>query len=222
MVRTLIPGARIIILGRQGAGKGTQCVRLSRHYVVPHVSTGDMLRAADREGTELGIAARQVMDAGGLVGDDIMIGLVEERLEKPDARTRGYILDGFPRTVTQARALDEITAERPINVVIDLDVPREIVLERLSSRRVCRDCGTNYTAQGIVPSPWICEVCGGDVQQRADDTPDAVNRRLDLYESQTAPLIEYFDKQDTLTVVNGVGNPDHVFRRLTDVVEARR
>jgi adenylate kinase len=222
MVHILIPGARIIILGRQGAGKGTQCVRLSRHYVVPHISTGDMLRAVDREGTELGIAARLVMDAGGLVGDDIMIGLVEERLEKRDARSRGYILDGFPRTVTQARALDELTAEKPINVVIDLDVPREIVLERLSSRRVCRDCGTNYTAHGIAPSPWICDVCGGDVQHRPDDTPDAVNRRLDLYETQTAPLIEYFDKKDTLAVVNGVGNPDHVFARLADVVEGRR
>src|SRR5690606_4541365 len=155
----MIPGARLIILGRQGAGKGTQCVRLSRHYVVPHISTGDMLRAAAREGTELGRMAKEVMDAGGLVGDEIMIGLVDERLRKPDADSRGYILDGFPRTVAQAEALDDITAQKPINVVIDLDVPREIVLERISSRRVCRDCGTNYTAQGDEPSPWICDVC---------------------------------------------------------------
>ena len=131
----MIPGARLIILGRQGAGKGTQCVRLSRHYVVPHISTGDMLRAAAREGTELGLAAKQVMDAGGLVGDEIMIGLVDERLEKADASTRGYILDGFPRTVAQAQALDMITARKPIHVVIDLDVPREIVFERISSRQ---------------------------------------------------------------------------------------
>lgn len=218
----MIPGARLIILGRQGAGKGTQCVRLSRHYVVPHISTGDMLRAAVREGTELGRMAQEIMDAGGLVGDDIMIGLVDERLLKPDADSRGYILDGFPRTVAQAEALDDVTAEKPINVVIDLDVPREIVLDRLSSRRVCRDCGTNYTAQGDEPSPWICDVCGGDVQQRADDTPDAVNRRLDLYESQTAPLIEYYSSRGTLAVVNGVGHPDHVFKRLTDVIDARR
>ena len=218
----MIPGARLIILGRQGAGKGTQCVRLSRHYVVPHISTGDMLRAAAREGTELGRTAKEVMDAGGLVGDEIMIGLVDERLRKPDADSRGYILDGFPRTVAQAEALAGITAHKPINVVIDLDVPREIVLERISSRRVCRDCGTNYTAQGAEPSPWICDVCGGDVQQRADDTPDAVNRRLDLYESQTAPLIEYYASRRLLVVVNGIGHPDHVFKRLTDVVEARR
>jgi adenylate kinase len=218
----LIPGARLIILGRQGAGKGTQCVRLSRHYVVPHISTGDMLRAAAREGTELGKMAKEIMDAGGLVGDDIMIGLVDERLQKPDADSRGYILDGFPRTVAQAEALDGITARKPINVVIDLDVPREIVIERISARRVCRDCGTNYTASGDESSPWICDVCGGDVQQRADDTPDAVNRRLDLYESQTAPLIEYYSSRGALAVVNGVGHPDHVFKRLTDVVEARR
>lgn len=218
----MIPGARLIILGRQGAGKGTQCVRLSRHYVVPHISTGDMLRAASREGTELGKMAKEIMDAGSLVSDEIMIGLVDERLRKPDADSRGYILDGFPRTVAQAHALDGITAEKPINVVIDLDVPREIVVERISSRRVCRDCGTNYTAKGDEPSPWICDVCGGDVQQRADDTPEAVHRRLDLYETQTAPLIEYYSSRGALVVVNGVGHPDHVFKRLTDVVEARR
>ncbi|HEY5664800.1 MAG TPA: adenylate kinase [Ilumatobacter sp.] len=218
----MIPGARLIILGRQGAGKGTQCVRLSRHYVVPHISTGDMLRAAAREGSDLGKAAKQVMDQGGLVGDDIMIGLVDERLAKADASTRGYILDGFPRTVGQAEALRHLTATKPIHVVIDLDVPRELVLERLSSRRVCRDCGTNYRTRGDDPSPWICDVCGGDVQQRADDTPDAVNRRLDLYESQTAPLIEYYSTLGMLTVINGVGHPDNVFKRLTEAVEARR
>lgn len=218
----MIPGARLIILGRQGAGKGTQCVRMSRHYVVPHISTGDMLRSSVRERTELGLMAKEIMDSGGLVGDDIMIGLVEDRLARDDAVTRGYILDGFPRTVAQAKALDAITAERPIMVVIDLDVPREIVLERLSSRRVCRDCGTNYTTGGSQPSPWICDVCGGDVQQRADDTPESVSRRLDLYEEQTAPLIAYYSSRTMLTVVNGVGHPDHVFKRLTDAIEARR
>jgi adenylate kinase len=218
----VIPGARLIILGRQGAGKGTQCVRLSRHYVVPHISTGDMLRAAVRERTELGLMAKEVMDAGGLVGDDIMIGIVDERLRRPDADGRGYILDGFPRTVAQAEALDKITVERPLNVVIDLDVPRDTVLARISARRVCRDCGTNYTATGYERQPWICEVCGGDVMQRDDDTPDAVNRRLDLYESQTEPLIEFYDRQSRLAVIDGIGHPDEVFRRLTDVIESRR
>ena len=146
----MIPGARLILLGRQGAGKGTQCVRLSRHFVVPHISTGDMLRAAVREGTELGVMAKQVMDQGGLVGDEIMVGIVRERLSQPDAVGRGYILDGFPRTVPQAEALDEITADAAASTsVLDLDVPRELVLERLSARRVCRDCGTNYVAAGV-------------------------------------------------------------------------
>lgn len=218
----MIPGVRLIILGRQGAGKGTQCVRLSRHFVVPHISTGDMLRAAAREGTEFGLMAKKIMDEGGLVGDEIMIGLVDERLAKPDASSRGYILDGFPRTVAQAQALDQITARQPIHVAVDLDVPREIVLERISSRRVCRDCGTNYVAKGSEPSPWICDVCGGDVQQRADDTPESVNRRLDLYQTQTAPLLDYYSSRGVLAVVNGVGDPDHVFQRLTTAIESRR
>lgn len=218
----MIPGARLIILGRQGAGKGTQCVRLSRHFVVPHISTGDMLRAAVREGTELGVMAKQVMDAGGLVGDEIMIGIVEQRLSAPDASTRGYILDGFPRTIEQADALDAIADGNPIDVVLDLNVPREIVLERISARRVCRDCGTNYTSTGSDPDPWICEVCGGDIQQRADDTPESVNRRLDLYEEQTFPLIKHYGDQNRLVVINGIGHPDAVFDRLVKAVEANR
>lgn len=220
----MIPGARLIILGRQGAGKGTQCVRLSRHFVVPHISTGDMLRAAVREETELGVMAKEVMDAGGLVSDDIMIGIVRDRLSAPDADTRGYILDGFPRTIDQAVALDGICDDlgKPIDVVLDLNVPREIVLERISSRRVCRDCGTNYTAAGAEPSPWICDVCGGDVLQREDDTPESVNRRLDLYEEQTFPLIKHYGDQNRLSVVNGVGQPDAVFERLVKAVENNR
>jgi adenylate kinase len=218
----MIPGARLILLGRQGAGKGTQCVRLSRHYVVPHISTGDMLRAAVREGTELGRMAKQVMDDGGLVGDEIMVGIVEARLNRDDARTRGYILDGFPRTVGQAVALDRITQERPLDVVLDLDVPRELVLERISARRVCRDCGTNYVATKTEKSPWICEVCGGDVMQRDDDTPDAINRRLDLYEEQTSPLIQYYGDAARLAVINGVGTPDEIFGRLVVAVEDAR
>jgi adenylate kinase len=218
----MIPGARLVILGRQGAGKGTQCVRLSRHYVVPHISTGDMLRAAVREGTELGAMAKAVMDAGALVSDEIMVGVVRHRLERDDARTRGFILDGFPRTVNQAEALDAITLLRPLDVCIDLQVPRELVLKRISSRRVCQDCGTNYTATGHEHQPWICDVCGGDVVQRDDDTPEAVSRRLDLYESQTAPLIDFYRRDGRLAVVDGVGHPDAVFARLTGVVDSRR
>jgi adenylate kinase len=218
----MIRGARLILLGRQGAGKGTQCVRLSRHFVVPHISTGDMLRAAVREGTELGKLAAAVIHDGGLVGDDIMVGIVRERLAQADAVGRGYVLDGFPRTVPQALALDDITANQPIDVVLDLDVPRELVLARLSARRVCRDCGTNYVAGGDEKHPWICEVCGGDVMQRDDDTPEAIEHRLDLYEEQTAPLIEYYQRQNRLLVIDGVASPDEVFARLVAAVDAAR
>lgn len=211
-----------MILGRQGAGKGTQCVRLSRHYVVPHISTGDMLRAAVREHTELGLMAKDIMDAGGLVGDEIMVGLVEVRLSRPDARNRGYILDGFPRTPSQAESLDELAVDRPLRLVIDLDVPRDVVLQRLSARRVCRDCGTNYTATGNESQPWICEVCGGDVMQRADDTEASVSRRLDLYEERTAPLIDYYGRDDRLVKVDGVASANEVFRRITKAIDGRR
>lgn len=218
----MINGARMVLLGRQGAGKGTQCVRLSRHYVVPHISTGDMLRAAVREGTELGKMAKAVIDAGQLVGDDIMVGLVRERLEADDARNRGYILDGFPRTAAQAIALDEITNERPVEMAIDLVVPRELVLSRLSARRVCRDCGANFQSTGVDPSPWTCDNCGGDVVQRDDDTPEAINRRLDLYETQTQPLIEYYGQTGRMFQIDGVGSPDEVFARLTEVIDGHR
>ncbi|MEI6298484.1 MAG: adenylate kinase [Actinomycetota bacterium] len=218
----MIPGARLVLLGRQGSGKGTQCVRLSRHFVVPHISTGDMLRAAVREGTELGKMAKTIIDAGGLVGDDIMVGLVSERLSEDDARVRGYILDGFPRTVSQAESLDQATSSRPLDLAIDLVVPRELVLARLSIRRVCRDCGTNYQATDHETSQWSCDNCGGDVVQRDDDTPDAINRRLDLYESQTEPLIDFYGKSGRLAQVDGVGSPEEVFGRLIAEVEQRR
>jgi adenylate kinase len=150
-----------------------------------------------------------------------MVGVVRVRLRQDDARTRGYILDGFPRTVEQAVQLDVITEERPLDMVVDLSVPRDLVLARISSRRVCRDCGSNYTASGAERTPWICEVCGGDVVQRDDDTPEAVNRRLDLYESQTAPLIEFYGSVGRLVVIDGVGSPDAVFTRLTSAIDAR-
>jgi adenylate kinase len=218
----MIQGARLIILGRQGAGKGTQCVRLSNHYVVPHISTGDMLRTAVKEGTELGRMAGEIMNAGGLVPDDIMVGIVRERLDRPDARTRGFILDGFPRTVGQAEALLDLLKDRPIDLVVDLDVPREMVLERISSRRVCRDCGANYSAPKAETGHRICDRCGGDVVQRDDDTPEAVNKRLDLYDSQTSPLINFYNARGLLAVVNGVGHPDHVLERLVSAIDAAR
>jgi adenylate kinase len=220
----VIPGARLIILGRQGAGKGTQCVRLSRHYVVPHISTGEMLRAAVKEGTPFGREAEGYMHRGELLPDDVMIGIVAERLAQSDTRLRGYILDGFPRTVAQAQALIESTQEQPIDLVIDLEVPRDLVLARLASRRVCQDCGTNYRANGTNRRrrAWTCENCGGDVVQRDDDTEEAINRRLDLYEEQTMPLTDFYRERGELVIVDGVGDPDDVTRRVVTTIDAFR
>ena len=210
------------MLGRQGAGKGTQCVRLSRHYVVPHISTGDMLRAAVRVGTELGRKAAELMAAGELVPDDIMIGIVEERLDADDTTRRGYILDGFPRTVDQAEALAKITVSRPLDVVIDLDVDRKIVLRRLTGRRVCDDCGANYSSSAPPKYGWVCDNCGGDVVQREDDKPAAIERRLSEYEAKTAPLIAWYRERGLLEIVDGIGSTDRVLVRLVTIIDQRR
>ena len=215
-------GVRLVMLGRQGAGKGTQCTRLSRHYVVPHISTGDMLRAAVKEGTDLGRKAGELMAAGELVPDDIMIGIVDERLDADDTTGRGYILDGFPRTVDQADALDKITASRPLDVVIDLDVPEKVVLERLASRRVCVDCQANYSVDRPPRYGWRCDNCGGEVIQREDDTPDAIKHRLAAYEKSTAPLIAWYKDRDLLAIVDGQGDQDDVTARVIEAIEARR
>jgi adenylate kinase len=218
----VIPGARLVMLGRQGAGKGTQCVRLSRHFVVPHISTGDMLRAAVKEGTAFGLKAKAVMDRGELVSDDVMRGVVEERLSKDDTTNRGYVLDGFPRTVPQAEALEAITVEQPLDLVIDLQVPTDVVLERLAARRVCVDCGANYSTEDPPRYGWVCDNCGGEVVQRADDTPEAIQKRLDLYERETAPLISWYAERDLLASVDGLGTADEVTARLIRVIEASR
>lgn len=218
----MIPGARLVMLGRQGAGKGTQCTRLSRHFVVPHISTGDMLRAAVKEGTAFGRKAQEYMSAGELLPDDIIIGVVEERLLKDDTRNRGYILDGFPRTLDQAESLAEITADQPLDLVIDLAVPTDVVLVRLASRRVCVDCGANYAVQSPPKHGWVCDHCGGDVIQRDDDTEEAIKRRLDIYEAETAPLIQWYQAQGLLMVVDGDGDTDEVTARLIRAIDSAR
>jgi adenylate kinase len=218
----MIPGARLVLLGRQGAGKGTQCVRLSRHYVVPHISTGDILRAAVREGTEFGKKAKAIMDAGELVPDDIIVGIVDERLGRDDTRNRGFILDGFPRNLVQAKALMDITKPRGIDLVVNLEVPRDTVLARLASRRTCTDCGTNYSTDQPPRYGTTCDVCGGDVIQREDDTEESINRRLDIYDSETSPLITWFEEQGLLATIDGVGDPDEVAGRLTGTIDAAR
>jgi adenylate kinase len=209
------------MLGRQGAGKGTQCTRLSRHYVVPHISTGEMLRAAVKEGTELGRKAAEIMNDGGLVPDDVMIGIVDERLDHDDTTRRGYVLDGFPRTVPQAKALADITDSRPLNLVIDLDVPQEVVLRRLAGRRVCADCGANYSVDKPPRYDCVCDNCGGEVEQREDDTPAAIQKRLAEYERETAPLIDWYRDLGLLEVVDGEGGASDVTQRLFAVVDLR-
>ncbi|MDQ1421014.1 MAG: adenylate kinase [Acidimicrobiaceae bacterium] len=210
------------MLGKQGAGKGTQCIRLSRHYVVPHISTGDMFRGAVRSRSEAGLQAKKYMDAGDLIPDSVVIGLVDERLAHTDTSNRGFILDGFPRTVAQAEALDSLLAPRQLDVVIDLQVETEIVLKRLASRRVCTDCGANYSAKQPPRVDGVCDVCGGEVVQREDDTESAIRRRLELYERETAPLIAWYTAKGILAPINGLGQPDEVAARLVRVVEESR
>jgi adenylate kinase len=218
----VVPGVRLVVLGKQGAGKGTQCVRLSHHYVVPHISTGDMLRAAVKTGSSLGLKVKDTMDHGELLGDDIIMEMVAERLSEPDARARGFILDGCPRTTRQAEALSALMAPGALDITVDIEVPTAQAIRRLAGRRVCIDCGANYSVSSPPKVNWLCDICGGEVIQREDDTDEAIHRRLELYERQTAPLIDWYESRFQLAQVNGVGSPDAVLRRIIRAVEERR
>ena len=211
---------RLLIFGRQGAGKGTQAEKLAAHYGILHISTGDMLRAAVKEGTPLGKQAEAVMNAGQLVSDDIMLGIIEERLAQPDAAP-GWLLDGFPRTAEQAKGLLAMVGDQGIDVAINLDVPEYIVVERISSRRVCSNCGTIYSVDAPPATPGVCDRCGGEVIQRDDDTEAAVLKRLAIYNEQTEPLLAWFDERGLLVTVDGVGNPDDITAAITAVVDDR-
>jgi adenylate kinase len=210
-----------VVLGKQGAGKGTQCVRLSHHYVVPHVSTGDMLRAAVKSRTELGLRAQGLMDQGELVSDDLIMEMVGQRLAQADARSRGFVLDGCPRTIAQAETLDELVAPEVLDLVVNLDVETQVVLRRLAARRVCVDCGTNYSVSSPPAIRGTCDVCGGEVVQREDDTEEAIRRRLELYERQTAPLLDFYRRANLMVTVAGIGSPDAVTRRMVRAIDAR-
>lgn len=218
----MVPGVRLVVLGKQGAGKGTQCVRLSHHYVVPHVSTGDMLRAAVKEGTALGEKVKDMMDRGELLGDDLIMEMVAERLSESDVRARGFVLDGCPRTVNQAERLAEVLHPDDLDVAIDIEIATPVVLRRLAARRVCADCGANYSTSNPPKINWSCDVCGGEVIQREDDTEGAISRRLELYERQTAPLIAWYEARGQLAKVSGMGPPDAVTRRMVRAIEQRR
>jgi len=208
---------RLVLFGRQGAGKGTQSVLLAKHYGAPHISTGDMLREAVSHGTDFGRQAKEYMDSGALLPDEIMLGIIQERFAQPDVQADGFLLDGFPRTVGQAEALLDLTR---IDLAVDLEVPRQVVLERLSSRRVCSSCGTIYSLSEPPTDPWTCDVCGGEVVQRDDDTPDAINRRLEVYERDTVPAIDVFGRRGLLESIDGLGRPDDVTARLVAAIDA--
>jgi adenylate kinase len=211
-------GVKLLLFGRQGAGKGTQSVVLSKHYGAPHISTGDMLREAVTEGTEFGVQARTYLDSGALLPDEVMLGVISERLAHDDVRADGFLLDGYPRTLGQAEALLGITE---VDLAINIEVPRDVVLERLSSRRVCSNCGAIYSTAEPPSSPWTCDVCGGEVVQRADDTPDAIGRRLEVYERDTVPAIDLFDSRGLLITIDGLGRPEEVTARIVDAIDTR-
>jgi adenylate kinase len=215
-------GVRLVVLGKQGAGKGTQCVRLSHRYAVPHISTGDMLRAAVRAQTPLGIEAESLMSTGELLPDELITRMVDERLTERDATTRGFILDGYPRTVVQATMLEEIVAERPLHCVVNLDVPTDLVLQRLVSRRTCVDCGSIYSTSEPPVQRWLCDVCGGEVVQRPDDTAEAIMTRLQAYERETLPLIDFYLERGLLETIDGSRTPDEVLKSTVEVVERRK
>jgi adenylate kinase len=200
-----------VLLGPQGAGKGTQCARLAAALGLLHLSTGDLLREAVRDRTPLGRAVQGRLARGELVPDELMVAVVLERLDSLPASTKGYLLDGFPRTVAQADAL--VAAEGPVDAAVALEVPDEVVLDRLTARRVCPECGWVTTTDSAI-AIVACRHCGGTAVRRADDTDDAIRRRLALYESQTRPLVDWFDHRGLLVTVDGVGDPDAVFERI--------
>ncbi len=210
----------IILLGPPGAGKGTQAKRLIDKYGIPQISTGDMLRAALKEGTPLGLEAKKYMDKGALVPDTVVIGLVKERIQQKDC-AKGYMLDGFPRNVSQAEALDKMLTElgQKIDAVVCIEVPNDELVARLTGRRTCRDCGAGYHVMFDPPKKeGVCDKCGGELYQRDDDNETTVKSRLEVYANQTEPLIDHYDKQGKLRRINGVGDMEVIFGRITSVL----
>ena len=212
---------RIVLIGPPGAGKGTQARMLQEQFGSPQISTGDSLREAIREGTSLGKQARTYMDAGELVPDQLVTAMVSERLQRTDCE-KGFLLDGFPRTISQAEALAENLTQRKqrLDCALSIVVPRYELIERLSGRWVCRNCSAMYHQRFSPPKQTDrCDQCGGELYQRSDDKIETVIARLDVYERSTAPLLDFYEKNGLLRIVDGTGEPQEVFRRITDTLE---
>lgn len=209
----------LVLLGPPGAGKGTQSVVLSKEYRIAHISTGDLLRESIKAGEDLGLKAKSYMDKGELVPDDIVVGMVVDRLKRADA-SKGFMLDGFPRTLKQAQELDKSLSEIgfEIDMVVYFETSEKVAVERLSGRRVCKNCGFNYHVKNIPPKKeGICDKCGGVLFQRPDDNEATVRNRLKVYEAQTKPLIEYYNKKGLLKKVSGDMGVHELFKVLSKI-----
>jgi adenylate kinase len=211
---------RLLIMGRPGAGKGTQAVNIKEYYNIPHISTGDMFRAAIKNQTKLGLEAKSYMDQGALVPDEVTIGIVEERLLEDDCK-KGFLLDGFPRTIAQAEALDAFLTKNGValDAVLDVNVPAEILVRRMVGRRVCKTCGATFHVEFNPPKvDGICDNCGKPLIQRADDTEATAVNRLAVYDQNTAPLLDFYAKKNLLKTVNGDQSLDKVFEDIKKVL----
>ena len=204
----------IILLGAPGAGKGTQASKISDNYNLPHISTGDIFRENIKNQTPIGLLAKSFIDAGNLVPDEVTCKIVEERISRSDCE-EGYMLDGFPRTIAQAEALDQITK---IDLVINIDVDFSLLLDRLCGRRVCKDCGESYHISKL-NGETKCSRCGGELYQRKDDNPETVQSRLDVYNAQTAPLIDYYTKKGIIFNVVGNTAPEEVYAKISEKLD---
>ena len=209
---------KIIMLGAPGAGKGTQAKKIAAKYSIPHISTGDIFRANIKNGTELGLKAKSYMDAGGLVPDEITIGMLLDRIHQADCEN-GYVLDGFPRTIPQAEALDNMGVE--IQHVINIDISDEKIINRMSGRRACLNCGATYHIVYNAPKTEnVCDTCGQELVLRDDDKPETVKKRLDVYHDQTQPLIDYYKNEGVLAEVDGTLDMEDVFQAIVKILGA--